>query len=80
MSHIIDVKLNSLNKRVMLCNALRCHCPWNQVLKIFCWCRVCQYLEIATKEILICPTTDHQQQIVSLSEKKEKPETNNSLY
>ena len=30
------------------------------------------YLEIATKEILICPTTDHQQEIVSLSEKKKR--------
>ena len=33
---------------------------------------VCQYLEIATKEILICPPADYQQEIVSLSEKKER--------
>ena len=36
---------------------------------------------MATKEILICPTIDHRQEIsVSLSEKKERPEINNSLY
>ena len=34
--------------------------------------RVCQYLEIASKEILICPPADHQKEIVSLSEKKER--------
>ena len=30
------------------------------------------YLEIATKKILIYPTTDHQQEIVSLSQKKKR--------
>ena len=30
---------------------------------------------MATKEILICSTTDHQQEIASLSENKERPET-----
>ena len=33
---------------------------------------ICQYLEIATKEILIYPTTDHQQKMVLLSKKMER--------
>ena len=44
---------------------------------MFCWRRVCQYLDIAKKEILICPTADHQQEleIVSFSENKESRQT-----
>ena len=56
--NLVDAKLNSLNYAG---NALK------QPLS-----RVCQYLGIAPKEILICSAPDHQQEIASLSDKEER--------
>ena len=79
--YIRDVKLNSLN---WAGNALQCFkvaiVLAIKFSKSFVDVESASNEKKVTKEILICPTTDHQQQIVSLSENKERPETNDSLY
>ena len=68
----MDAKLNSLNKAG---NPLRQPgCPCNKKFsKSFVGEESANIsVGIATKEILIFPAPDHQQEIVSLSEKKER--------